>query len=107
MQHRRRGERSAENFILVFVSLYSVLCAGVIKQTQKTSRSRVRARFSLPQVVVDRLVSLAQSVLDEQGITWEGTLYVGIACPGQIDRYARSRTNMHTWWLSDKNRLHA
>lgn len=42
--------------------------------------------FSLPQVVVDRLVSLAQSLLDEHGISWEDTLYVGIACPGQIDR---------------------
>eukprot|EP00752_Nemacystus_decipiens_P009566 g8546.t1 len=39
-----------------------------------------------PELVVDRLVSLARSLLDEHGITWADTLYVGIACPGQIDR---------------------
>ncbi len=37
-------------------------------------------------MVVERLVALAQHLLEEQGITWHDILYVGIACPGQIDR---------------------
>lgn len=36
--------------------------------------------------MADRLVALAQRLLEEQGITWQDILYVGVACPGQIDR---------------------
>lgn len=44
-------------------------------------------RLSLSiQVVVDKLIALAQSLLDEQGISWQEILYVGVACPGQVDR---------------------
>lgn len=42
--------------------------------------------LSPTQAVADRLIALAQSLLDEQGIAWQDTLYVGVACPGQIDR---------------------
>ena len=40
----------------------------------------------LSQAVIEQLVALGKSALDEQGISWTDALYVGIACPGQIDR---------------------
>lgn len=79
-------------FVLFLSSLQVTI--NVAHVNNQTSRSlgtcqhimRACTHTSMPQVVVDRLVSLAQSLLDEQGIAWEGILYVGIACPGQIDR---------------------
>ena len=39
------------------------------------------------QALVDRLIALGQSVLDEQGLSWENILRIGVACPGQVNRY--------------------
>lgn len=38
-------------------------------------------------MVVDQLMALGQNALDEQGISWPDALYIGLACPGQIDRW--------------------
>ncbi|CAM9995335.1 unnamed protein product [Ascophyllum nodosum] len=39
-----------------------------------------------PEALVDHLIALGQSVLDEQGLSWENISRVGVACPGQVDR---------------------
>lgn len=40
----------------------------------------------LSQAAIEQLVALGESALDEQGISWTDATYIGIACPGQIDR---------------------
>lgn len=49
--------------------------------------------------MIEQLVALGETALDDQGISWADANYVGIACPGQIDRRVpdeRSTSGMFT-----------